>query len=614
MKKLQLGDDAVWKARFWVPGLAMARVARAQRDRGVIVTNRTGAHQLYGWEVETNELWQLTKREGGLISHHISPDGKYIYVLQDEKGNEIGHWARFTMMGGEWLDVTPDLPLYSPAGFSISHNSQVLGFTAGWKDGFHVYTLPLHSDGTVGEPNKLYHHTALLMGPSLSADGQIAVVATTEKTGKPDFALLAFDVATGEKLGELWDGEDTSMSAVMFSPVAGDGRLLATTNVSGFERLFVWHTRTGERVDLDLAGLEGSVNAHDWSLDGRKLLVRTLNRAMTQLYVYDFVEGRVVKLAHPAGTMGLSYFMPNDEIFAHRNDSRLPQRLVALDEGTGEQVREVLPAGEVPPGRVWESITIPSTDGEAIQVWLARPEGEGPFPTIIDLIGGPTGVKLEHFSASGQAWLDHGFAWASVNYRGCSTFGRDFQNKIVGDLGNWEVEDIVTTRNHLVQVGMADASKILLTGWSYGGYLTLMSLSKYPDLWAGGMAGITIADWTTQYEDTADTLRGFQTALLGGTPEEVPEQYAKSSPITYAERVQAPILIIQGKNDTRTPARPVVDYERKMKELGKDITVHWFDSGHSGGASDVNKAVAHQELLLKFAYRVLQQNTDEGAG
>lgn len=607
MKQLQLGENAVWKARYRVPGLAMARVAGAQRDKGVIVANPTGEHQLYGWDVTTNELWQLTKREGGLFAHHISPDGKYVYILNDEKGNEIGHWVRFTMLGGEWQNMTPDLPLYSPAGFSISHNSQTLGFTAGWKDGFHVFTLALQDDGTVGEPKKLYHHTALLMGPMMSADGKLAIVSSTEKSGKMDFALLAFNVETGEKVGELWDGDNTSLSPIMFSPLEGDDRVLASTNKSGFETLLLWNPHTGERVDLHFEGLEGSIRAHDWSLDGTKLIVRTLNRAVTQLYVYDFETDKVTQLEHPAGTFGLSYFMPNNEIYTHRNDSRLPQRLVALNASSGKQVREVLPAGEVPPGRVWQSINVTSSDGESIQAWLAMPGGEGPFPTIIDMIGGPGGVKAEHFAAGSQAWLDHGFAWISVNYRGCSTFGRDFQNKIVGDLGNWEVEDIVATRSHLVETGIADPDRILLTGWSYGGYLTLMGLSKYPDLWAGGMAGITITDWAVQYEDTADTLRGVQTALLGGTPETAAEQYAKSSPITYAEQVTAPILIIQGKNDTRTPARPVEQYEQKMRELGKDITVHWFDTGHIGGASDINKAVKHQELLLKFAYRVLQR-------
>jgi len=133
----------------------------------------------------------------------------------------------------------------------------------------------------------------------------------------------------------------------------------------------------------------------------------------------------------------------------------------------------------------------------------------------------------------------------------------------------------------------------------------LQTLGLYPDLWAGGMAGIAIADWAVQYEDTADMLRGFQTALLGGTPETAGEQYKKSSPITYADKVRAPVLIIQGRNDSRTPARPIELYEAKLKALGKSIEVEWYETGHMGSFVDTELAVQHQERMLRFAYRVL---------
>jgi dipeptidyl aminopeptidase/acylaminoacyl peptidase len=106
------------------------------------------------------------------------------------------------------------------------------------------------------------------------------------------------------------------------------------------------------------------------------------------------------------------------------------------------------------------------------------------------------------------------------------------------------------------------------------------------------------------YEDEADTLRGYQVAIFGGKPEEKPEQYARSSPITYAERVQAPVLIIQGRNDTRTPARQVEAYEAKLKALGKRVSVEWFDAGHLGAG--VEQDIRHQELMLEFACAVLE--------
>jgi dipeptidyl aminopeptidase/acylaminoacyl peptidase len=117
------------------------------------------------------------------------------------------------------------------------------------------------------------------------------------------------------------------------------------------------------------------------------------------------------------------------------------------------------------------------------------------------------------------------------------------------------------------------------------------------------MAEIAIGDWKTMYEDQSDSLRGYQRALFGGTPDEVPEATRRSSPITYAENIRAPILVIQGENDTRTPARQLRLYEEKLKSLGKQIQVHWFNAGHGSMAQE--QQIEHQELQLNFAYRVL---------
>lgn len=240
---------------------------------------------------------------------------------------------------------------------------------------------------------------------------------------------------------------------------------------------------------------------------------------------------------------------------------------------------------------------------DALMPGLAMPEGPGPFPTILHVHGGPEFAMTEVFLPGSQSWLDHGFAFLSINYRGSTTFGRAFLEQIWGDLGRWEVEDMVAARQWLVKEGIADPARVLVTGWSYGGYLTLLAVGTTPDLWAGGMAGIAIADWAIAHEDTTDTLRGWRAARFGGTPEEQPERYATSSPITYAQHVKAPVMIIQGRNDTRTPPRSVEVYEAKMKALGKTIEVHWFDAGH--GSLVVDQAIEHHELMLSFAHRVV---------
>ena len=80
-------------------------------------------------------------------------------------------------------------------------------------------------------------------------------------------------------------------------------------------------------------------------------------------------------------------------------------------------------------------------------------------------------VAREIYDPDAQTWLDHGYAYLTINYRGSTTFGREFKEKIWGDLGHWEVEDMVAARDWLIHEGIAQPNAILVTGASYGGYL-----------------------------------------------------------------------------------------------------------------------------------------------
>ncbi|MBL8164145.1 MAG: S9 family peptidase, partial [Anaerolineae bacterium] len=217
--------------------------------------------------------------------------------------------------------------------------------------------------------------------------------------------------------------------------------------------------------------------------------------------------------------------------------------------------------------------------------------------------GGPTSVMSDFYAPGSQAWLDHGFAFLTINYHGSTTFGKAFEKSIWGNLGNPEVEDMVAAYRWLVDQGIAQPDAVLLTGGSYGGYLTLQAIGRAPQHWAGGMAVVAIADWRLMYEDQAETLRAYQRALFGGTPDEKPEVTDSASPITYAEQIKAPILVIQGSNDTRCPARQMRAYEERLTALGKRIHVHWFDAGH--GSRAMEQQIEQQELMLRFAYQVL---------
>ncbi|MEM9955834.1 MAG: prolyl oligopeptidase family serine peptidase [Chloroflexota bacterium] len=597
LKELDVSQDAKWKQRFRASTIGWTQIATQNPDRGLVCTNRDGIYQLYAWDVPSGELTRLTHHSAGVVFGSISADGEWIYYLDDAEGNELGHFVRIPFAGGEFQDLTPDMPDYASWYITESHSGNLVGLTAAAREwGFRIYVI-----NPAGEIVFTYENENQAVGPNLSHDGTIAVIATNERSGSLDMSLEAYDIATGKQLGELYD-EGASIDPIGFVPQADNEWYLAKTSKTGFGRPLLWHQRTGERRDLKLESVAGDVQPWDWTEDGRYLLLREIHQAQYQLYLYDLEDNQLIKLEHPSGSYNSGYFVGNDTIFVNVTDSLQPNRLVKMDM-TGNVLETVLSSGDAPEAAQWQSVTFAGAEGDTIQAWLVIPEGDAPYPTIVHTHGGPTAVMTDSYSPAIQSWVDHGFAVFSINYHGSTTFGKPFQKSIEGNLGELEVLDIEAGVQWLLDNNIAHPEMILKTGGSYGGYLTLMALGKAPSLWAGGMADVAIADWTLMYEDQAETLRSYQKSLFGGAPEEMPEQMAKSSPITYVEAIKAPIHILQGENDTRCPSRQMHAYEDKMKAHNKHLEIVWFNAGH--GSRAMGQSIEHQELKLRFAYRVL---------
>jgi dipeptidyl aminopeptidase/acylaminoacyl peptidase len=503
-------------------------------------------------------------------------------------------------MGGAAEVITPDLAPYGTLNIGASLNRKLLGFSAVNDDGFTLYTQKLHDDGTLDAPQILYRSARNSYGPLLDVEGGYAVIATTERSAYYEHSLMAFDLTAGESLtAQVLQEDEGSVRPIGFAPIAGDSRLLATTSATGFARPVIWDVTTGDRTDIPLTEFEGDMEAWDWSPDGTRILLSRVNRARYELYVYDLERSTLKRLDCPMGTYSRAYFVPDtDEIFADWQDAQTPQRTIALDAATGQLRRVVLAGDDVPQSRAWESVEFVSSGGAQIQAWLATPDGDPPYPTIIHAHGGPDDAQTETFDATAQCWLDQGFAWLSVNYRGSTSFGREFEQAIWGIFGHREVDDLAAAHSWLIGEGIAQAGAIFLHGRSYGGYLALQALGRRPDLWAGGIAEAAIADWTLLYADGSETIRGYLRAAFGGTPEEKPDLYRASSPLTYADAVSAPALIINGRNDTRCPPRQMEAYVRRLQEQDKPVDIHWYDAGHAG--NDVEQAIEHQEMALRF--------------
>jgi dipeptidyl aminopeptidase/acylaminoacyl peptidase len=257
------------------------------------------------------------------------------------------------------------------------------------------------------------------------------------------------------------------------------------------------------------------------------------------------------------------------------------------------------PPGEpAPEGTAYRSLHYPNGEGDQVHAFLARPQGPAPYPLYVDVHGGPHWHAGETFDPFVQAWVDHGFAVLIPNYRGSTGYGKRWQDALEGDPGRPELVDVLAGRDHLVETGIADADRIVLGGGSWGGYLTLQGIGTQPDAWSAAVAVVPVADYLAAYEDESPGLQEFDRGLFGGTPGEREALFRERSPITYADRVRAPVLIITGANDTRCPKRQVDNYVAALRACGVPHHYDVYEAGH--GSMAITENVRQQALSLDF--------------
>lgn len=596
-----------WEARFRAPRTAWVQIAGGRPERGLVCTNRTGVYQLHAWDVDSGALRALTDEPTGRTAGFLSPDGRRVVWLQDAAGNELGHLVAVPLEGGAPVDLTPDRRPYTSYNAAFAPDGGLLVAAAIDAAGTRLLAIPWGTGGPAGALKEFDAGVGFVTALAIDrpmADGRRCIAyATTAERGLSTLVRIV-DAATGDLIREVDHGSAT-VATVAFDP-AGSHRLLLSTTRSGALRPHLVAADGTERA-FELSSVPGDLGPQDWTADGTAAILVGSDRAAEQLHVLDLDSGTVHALgihgSYSAVSPGVGVLgAPDGTIVAVREDGTTLPEVVVLDARTGATTRTLISAPPVPLSVPWRSVDIPSTDGVLVQGWFATPAGTGPFPTVLDIHGGPQARETDRFFPAAQAFLDRGYAFLTLNYRGSTGFGRDYEQAIWGQPGRCELDDVVAAHGWLVGSGIADPSAVVVHGGSYGGYMTLYALGRRPDLWAAGVAYVAIADWRLLYED-GDALREYARALFRGTPEERPEAYAAASPITNVDDVHAPLLIIQGRNDARCPVRQIEMYIEAARAAGKTLEVDWFDAGHGHGA--IETRIAWQRRAMDFVDGVL---------
>ncbi len=223
--------------------------------------------------------------------------------------------------------------------------------------------------------------------------------------------------------------------------------------------------------------------------------------------------------------------------------------------------------------------TLRAEDGQPLYYRMLKPAGfdaDKRYPVIVFVYGGPMGQSVTDTWAAGfnEILAREGFIVFTIDNRGTGFRGTAFDAPIFRRMGDIEVRDQMVGANYLKSLDFVDPARIGVWGWSYGGYMTLMSLFKQPDVFAAGVSGAPVTDWTLY--DTHYTERYL------GTPQGNPEGYEASGVFPYAKDLAAPLLLIHGMADDNVLFTNSTKLMKALQDDGRPFDVMTYPGSKHG--------------------------------
>ncbi|WP_213454053.1 S9 family peptidase [Rhizomonospora bruguierae] len=516
-----------------------------------------------------------------------TPDGTALLFSADTHGDEFHQVRRVPAGGGEVVTVT-DHPRVQHHLGEVSPDGRWVSYGANDRDPAHQDVLV--RDLTTGETHRVYAGGGFVFAGPFSPDGKrMTAVVMRSNT---DQVVYLCGVADGAEPTRIFPLDAAAPAKVEPGPWAADGSgfFLLTDAGRDFVGLARYDVPDGNLHWVETP--EWDVEHVDLSADGRVLVWSVNAGGASELHARDLVTGADLPVPPlpPCQALAVSVDAAGRRVAVLVATGANPTNVAVLDiEGAGSGggtvrwVTDTAPVGGDLPRVEPTAVSYPTADGRQIPAWLYRPAGDGPFPVLLSIHGGPEAQERPSYSYSGlyQYLLSRGIAVFAPNVRGSSGYGRAYQSLIHRDWGGAELLDFAAAADHLRTLPWVDTARVGVFGASFGGFAVLSCLSRLPDRdWACGVDIVGPSNLVTLTRSCPPTWRA-QMGVMIGDPETEADFLLSRSPVTYADAITAPLFVIQGANDPRVPQAESDQVVARLRERGVEVRYDVYpDEGH----------------------------------
>jgi dipeptidyl-peptidase 4 len=593
-------------------------------ERSIWRRSTIGTYAVY--DVEKKKLHALPEHAGGVMNVKVSPDGSHVgYVFEDNiymmnlatrQEIQLTHDARKDVHNGRFgwvyeeefslVDGWHWSPDSKHIAFWQEDETQVPEFTmTNFMPLYHDYVRIRYPKPGANNPVEkigvINLATMKLTWMDLGENTDVCIprIKWTRDPGtlciyrmnrvQNELELLFADISTGktrvvlqEKSATGWIGvEDGSWLHFL----KGKDQFVWASEQDGFNHLYLYDY-SGKLIRQITTGQWEVTDVLGMTPDEKTLYYLSTEVSATERHLYSIdIDGDdKERLTEESGWHAVNMSPTCALYFDSWSSIERPAQRKLFD-GDGDVVRE-LPGMDpaVYDEYHWsakELFTVTTADGYKIDCSMLKPANFDPskkYPVFFDVYGGPgTQAVRNSWPGTMQQWYaSEGFIVIQADNRGSSGRGTAFKHAVYKQLGKWEVHDYVEVAKHLGTLPYVNAERIGMWGWSYGGYLSALTMLLGADYFHTAVSIAPVTDWT--FYDTIYTERFMQ------RPEDNPDGYKVGSCLEHADKLKGNLLVIHGGLDDNVHLQNTMQFVDRLEEAGKQFEMRVYPNGDHGVA------------------------------